>query len=158
METKLITPELINERLEAKGFGEKQAEDLDTIRESVLKYFGYQLTDSWTDNAEYYVYPESTADGYEVFIATCDTSRINICEDVYYYESDLGDVLAEAIKYGNGGDDVYPEVIYVGDLDASYVDEAMESLFQYLSIRFEEEVIDELKDEGYEYKDAEAIA
>ena len=157
METKLITPKLINERLEAKGFGKKQAEDSEAIRESVLKHFGYQLTDSWINNADYYIYPELTVDGYEVYIATYDTNRINISEDVHYYENDLGEALAEAIQYGSG----YPDdlaTIYVDDLDASYVDEAMENLFQYLSTRFEEEVIDELTDEGYEYKDAEAIA
>ena len=37
MSKKLITDELINERLEAKGFGDKQSEDEDLAKESVLK-------------------------------------------------------------------------------------------------------------------------
>ena len=39
MKQKLITDELINEMLEAKGFGEKQINDEDLAKESVLKHF-----------------------------------------------------------------------------------------------------------------------
>jgi len=45
MSKKLITDELINERLEAKGFGEKQINDEDLARESVLKHFNVEFTD-----------------------------------------------------------------------------------------------------------------
>lgn len=150
--TKLITPELINERLEAKGFGEKQANDEELVQEAVLGHYGYQLIDDWDDNAEYFIYEESTADGYSVYIATSNPKQVNIGEDVHYYDSDLGEMLAEAIKWGNG-DPEYPEKIYVDDLGAQYVQDAMEQLFEELSERFEEEVINELKEEGYEYED-----
>jgi hypothetical protein len=150
--SKFITPELINERLEAKGFGEKQTENNDAVRESVLKYYGYKLIDEWPnhDDAEFFIYPESTCDGYEVYVATANPNSVNICEDVHYYDSDLGDTLADAIRCGNGGDEDYREKIYVDDLDADYVHEAMQDLFEYLSVRFEEEVINELINEGYE--------
>jgi ABC-type nitrate/sulfonate/bicarbonate transport system substrate-binding protein len=150
--TKLITPELINERLEAKGFGEKQADGEDLMYKSVLGHYGYKLIDEWDDDAEYFIYEESTVDGYSVYITTANPRKINISEDVHYYDSDLGEMLAEAIKWGNG-DPEYPEKIYVEDLGAQYVQDAMEQLFEELSYRFEEEVIDELKEEGYEYKD-----
>ena len=150
--TKLITPELINERLEAKGFGEKQADEEDLMYEAVLGHYGYKLIDEWDDDAEYFIYEESTADGYSAYIATANPRQININEDVHYYDSDLGEMLAEAIKWGNG-DPEYPEKIYVEDLGAQYVQDAMEQLFEELSYRFEEEVIDELKEEGYEYED-----
>ena len=150
--TKLITPELINERLEAKGFGEKQADGEDLMYKAVLGHYDHKLIDEWDDDAEYFIYEESTADGYSVYIATANPRQINIGEDVYYYDSDLGEMLAEAIKWGNG-DPEYPEKIYVDDLGAQYVQDAMEQLFEELSYRFEEEVIDELKEEGYEYED-----
>jgi ABC-type nitrate/sulfonate/bicarbonate transport system substrate-binding protein len=150
--TKLITPELINERLEAKGFGEKQADGEDLMYKSVLGHYGYKLIDEWDDDAEYFIYEESTVDGYSVYITTANPRKINISEDVHYYDSDLGEMLAEAIKWGNG-DPEYPEKIYVEDLGAQYVQDAMEQLFEELSYRFEEEVIDELKEEGYEYED-----
>ena len=150
--SKVITDELINERLEAKGFGEKQQEDEDLARKSVLDHYGVKLTDSYDSNAAFSIYEESTVDGYGLWIATHDTSQINICEDVHYYDSDLGDVLAEAIKYSNG-DINFPETFYIEDEYADYVDEAIDELFVYLSEKFEVEVIDELLNEGYEEQD-----
>lgn len=151
MSAKLITDELINERLEAKGFGEKQANDEDLAQKSVLGHYGYELIDDWDDDAEYFIYEESTCDGYSVYIATANPRQISISEDAHYYDSNLGEMLAEAIKWGNG-DPEYPEKIYVDDLGAQYVQDAIEQLFVEISERFEEEVIDELKDEGYEYE------
>lgn len=153
---KIITEELINERLEAKGFGDKQAEDNDLVRESVLNHYGYKLTDNWPahNNAEFFIYEESTQDGYEIYVATANPDKINICEDVYYYDSDLGYTLAEAMRFGNG-DPEYPETIYVSDLEAQYIDDAMQDEFYHLAARFEEEVFDELKNEGYEHEDEE---
>ena len=145
---KKITEELINERLEAKGFGEKQANDEDLVHKAVLGHYGYKLIDEWDDDAEYFIYEESTVDGYSVYIATANPRKINISEDVHYYDSDLGEMLAEAIKWGNG-DPEYPEKIYVEDLGAQYVQDAMEQLFEELSERFEEEVLMDLQEEGY---------
>lgn len=150
--SKVITDELINKRLEAKGFGEKQQENRDLARESVLDHYGVKLTDQYGSNASFSIYEESTVDGYSVWIATHNTSQINICEDVHYYDSDLGDALAEAIKYSNG-DINFPETFYIEDEYASYVDEAIDELFVYLSERYEIEVIDELTNEGYEQQD-----
>ena len=152
MSKKLITDELINERLEAKGFGDKQSEDEDLANEAVLKHFNVEFTDEWSSNADFYVYEESTADGYSVFIATHDQNSVNVNENVYYYDSDLGDVLEEHIRYSNGDED-NPEIIYVDDLHQQFIEDAIVQLFQYLAERFEEEIIDELKDEGYEYED-----
>ena len=150
--SKIITQELINERLEAKGFGDKEREDENLAKKSVLDYYGVELTDRYDSNAAFSIYEESTVDGYSVWIATHDTYKISICEDVYYYDSDLGDALAEAIRYSNGDVD-FPETFYVEDEDANYVNEAIEQLFVYLSEKFEEEVVNELIDEGYEEKD-----
>ena len=150
--TKYITDELINERLEAKGFGEKQTNNDEVARTNVLNHYGVELTSDWTSRASYYIYEETTKDGYSVYVATDDTDNISVCEDIYYYDSDLADVLEEQIKYSNGDED-YPEIIYVDDLYQDFIDGAIENLFIYLSERFEEEIIDELKDEGYEQQD-----
>jgi hypothetical protein len=152
MSKKLITDELINERLEAKGFGEKQINDEDLAKEAVLKHFNVEFTDNYSHNADFYIYEESTADGYSVYIATHDQNSVNVNENVYYYDSDLGDVLAEHIKYSNGDED-YPEIIYVDDLDQQFIDDAIVQLFEYLAERFEEEVTNELIEEGYEHED-----
>ena len=149
MKQKLITDELINEMLEARGFGEKQIND-DFVQEAVLNHFNVELTDNFTSNADFYIYEESTADGYSVFIATYDQNRVNVNENVYYYDSDLGDALEEFIKYSNGDED-NPEIIYVDDLNQQFIDDAIVQLFEYLAERFEEDVIDELQDKGYVY-------
>ena len=84
MKQKLITDELINEMLEARGFGEKQINDEDLAKEAVLNHFNVEFTDNFTSNADFYIYEESTSDGYSVYVATHDTSSISINEDVYY--------------------------------------------------------------------------
>jgi len=156
MSKKLITDELINERLEAKGFGEKQINDEDLAKESVLKHFGVEIIDNYSSNADFYVYEESTADGYSVFVATHDQSVVNVNENVYYYDSDLSDALVDFMKYSNGSED-YPNVVYVDDLNQQFIDDAIVQLFEYLTERFEEEIIDELTDEGYEYENVNEI-
>ena len=148
---KLITDELINERLEAKGFGEKQSENEEVVRQNVLNHYGVELTDNWTSKVEYYMYEETTKDGYTVYVATNNTNNISVCEDIYYYNNDLDEKLEEQIKYSNGDED-NPEIIYVDDLNQDFIDRAVENLFIYLAEKFEEEVVDELLNEGYNHK------
>jgi hypothetical protein len=149
MNKKLITAELINKKLEVKGFGDYQANDEDLAKESVLHYYNIELTDDYSSSANFYMYEESTADGYSVFVATHDQNVVNVNENVYYYDSDLGGALIDYIKYSNG-DEENPEIVYVDDLNQDFIDDAMVQLFEYLSERLEEEIIDELTDEGYE--------
>jgi len=98
MSKKLITDELINEMLEARCFGEKQINDEDLAREAVLNHFNVEFTDDYSSSADFYIYEESTADGYSVFIATYNQDSVNVNENVYYYDSDLGDALEEHIR------------------------------------------------------------
>ena len=146
---KEITTELVNERLEKLGFGETAASDGDVAIQSVLNYYNVKLSDTFNEGHDFYIYEESTADGYEVYVATHDISKVNICEDVYYYDSDLADVLIDNIKRCDGCED-FPHIIYISDLDFNFVEEAMVYLFDYLTDRLEEEVREELFDEGYE--------
>ena len=152
MSNKKITDELINERLEAKGFGEKQSENEELAKESVLNYFGVKFTTSFNNDADFSIYEESTADGYSVWIVAHDPSRMSICEDVHYYDTDLADKLAEFIQ-GSNGDEDCPEYVYVDDDAADFIDYAIEQVFVYQAERLEEQIIDELIDEGYEEQD-----
>lgn len=99
------------------------------------KKFNFKLTDVWTMVADFYIYTECTADGYEVFIATDDFRQINITEDVHYYDSDLSSILEEKIREhldlaiaNNTLDDELPILIYVEDMEADYVEYAMDEL------------------------------
>ena len=68
--SKVITNELVNERLEAKGFGEKQQESEELAKKSVLDYYGIELTNYYDSNADFSIYEESTVDGYSMWIVT----------------------------------------------------------------------------------------
>ena len=144
MKNKFITDELITQRMEDKGWIEGC--DDDHAKNQVLEYYECEITDTW-QNPDFSIYEESTADGYSVWIATDDDKSINVNEDVYYYENDLNDVLYEAIPdYSN---------IYCDNYD--FVEDAITRHYEDLLCRIEEEVVDELLDEGYEHKIATPI-
>ena len=60
---------------------------------------GLEVTDSFDNSCDLYCYNESTVDGYDVWVLTHSLNDINICENVYYYESDLASAVMEEIKY-----------------------------------------------------------
>ena len=138
MKNKFITDELITKRMESKGWIEGCDEE--HARNQVLAHFDCEITDQW-QNPDFSIYEESTADGYSVWIASADTNRININEDVYYYDSELPDVLFEAIPDYNR--------IYCDD--EHIIEDAITRHYEDLLCRMEDEVLDELYDEGYEH-------
>ena len=141
MKEKFITDELIEQKMISYGYGEKNSHDEEYVRKLILKHFDAELTDQWQSNCDYYIYEESTADGYSVFVACYDTSSISVNEDIHYYDSDLSGKLQDAIKDGFE--------IYVDDLHQCFIDDAMRELYEDLAERFHAQAIDELEDEGY---------
>ena len=139
MKNKFITDELITKRMESKGWIEGC--DDEHARNQVLAHFDCEITDQW-QNPDFSIYEESTADGYSVWIASADTNRININEDVYYYDGELPDVLYEAIPDYNR--------IYCDD--EHIIEDAITRHYEDLLCRMEDEVVDELYDEGYDTK------
>ena len=121
MSKKLITDELIEEKMISYGFGETNSHDENYVRELILKHYDAELTDQWQQNCDYYIYEESTADGYSVFVACYDTTNICVNEDVHYYDSELSDKLQDAIQ--DGGE------IYVDDLHQDFIDDAIRELY-----------------------------
>ena len=144
-QTNYITEELIEQKMISYGFGETDSHDEEYIKELVLKHYDAELTDQWQQNCDYYIYEESTADGYSIFVATHDTNSVCVSEDIYYYDSDLSSVLQDAIK--DSGE------IYVDDYNQDFIDDAIQELYVYLAERFHDQAIDELEDEGYKQKD-----
>jgi len=141
MSKKLITDELIEQKMISYGYGETNSHDEEYVRELILKHYDAELTDQWQSNCDYYIYEESTADGYSVFVACYDTSSISVNEDIHYYDSDLSGKLQDAIK--DGGE------IYVDDYYQDFIDDAIQELYIMLAERFHAQAIDELEDEGY---------
>ena len=97
----------------------------------VQEHFKFRLTDDWSNECNFYIWEESTADGYSVFIATHNTDKINVNENVYYYDSDLAYALTEFIK-----DIEYSrekQIIYIDDISAQFVEEAIEELNELIN-------------------------
>ena len=139
MKNKFITDELITQRMESKGWIEGC--DDEHAKKQVLEHFECEITDQW-QNPDFSIYEESTADGYSVWIATNDDKHINVNEDVYYYENELHDVLYDAIPDYNN--------IYCDNYD--FVEDAITRHYEDLLCRIEDEIVDELLDEGYNHK------
>ena len=139
---KKITDELIEEKMISYGFGEVESHDEEHVRKIILDYYDTELTDQWNENCDYYIYEESTADGYSVYITTHDTRNICVNENVNYYESELSGHLQDAIRDSG--------VVYVDDLYQDFIDDAVQELYIYLCERNHEQDNDELQDEGYE--------
>ena len=140
---KILTDELIEQKLKEK-YEYSEDPDQDVMLEILQDEYEFKLTDQWSRDPDFSIYAESTADGYEVWVATYGDGR-NVCinEDVHYYESDLSDKLQEAMVD-------HCELIYVDDLEADYVEDAIMYAYQDLYEDKEQEITDELIEQGYE--------
>jgi len=145
--TKYITDELIEERLTMKGFSEQDSHDEEHVMDAVCKHFDLTLTDTWKPNLDYYIYEETTADGYTVYVGAHDPDKMCISEDVHYYDSDLSSILVQAVIDADHGDaEIYLSALNDGE---SWITDAMSELYIDLYKLYVEEITDELFDEGY---------
>jgi len=143
MATKILTEELIEQRLKASGVEDHL--ESEKALEVIQKHYDFKLTDNWNETPCYSIYTETTADGYEVWVATHGDGR-NVCinEDVHYYENDLAEKLCEAMTD-------YNDIIYVDDLDSCYVDDAIQEVYEAYWNDMKEQIENDLIEEGYEY-------
>jgi hypothetical protein len=142
--SKILTDELIEQTMADQGWLSVNEADRDWQKKMVLEHYDVELTDRFDNNCEYYIYGETTRDGYEVWVAAEDVGNVCISEDVYYYDSDIYEALADAIK-----DELSP--IYLDDEDADFVDYAIERLYEFLYDEKYDEVESELEDQGYKW-------
>ena len=142
--SKILTDELIIETMANQGWQDVNDADQDWQRKMVLEHYEVEFTDMFGSNCDYYIYTESTRDGYEVWVAAEDVGNVCISEDVYYYDSDLHVALADAIR-----DELSP--IYLDDTEADFVDYAISEIYEHLYDRKLEEVESDLEDQGYEW-------
>ena len=147
--SKILTDELIIKELAKQGWLDINEVDQEDQKKMVLEYYEVELTDRFDTNNAFSIYSESTRDGYEVWVATESMRDVCIAEDVYYYDSDLHEALADAIK-----DELSP--IYVDHTEADYVDYAIEELYEHVYDTKLQEVESELEDQGYEWPKVEA--
>ena len=142
--SKILTDELIEQKLKEK-YEYSEDPDQDVMLEILQDEYEFKLTDEWSREPDYSIYAESTADGYEVWVATYGNGS-NVCvgEDIHYYEGELSERLQEAMTD-------HCELIYVDDLEAYYVEDAIVSAYQNLYEDKEQEITDELIEQGYEW-------
>ena len=146
--SKILTEELIQERLEDKGFSEPNGTHHED-RISKLEFeYNFNLVKDW-QNCDAYFYTDSTADDYQVWVATESESRVNINEDVYYYEHEWFEKLADYLRDGC--------TIFVdSDSQDGYgFEEVIEAVYEELYMEKYEEIENELIDEGYEWPKSE---
>ena len=148
--SKIITDELIEKKLKEKGLSMYTGDD--NALAKLQNHYDFELTDSYNRSPDYSIFTETTADGYEVYVATSgDGTNICINEDVYYYENDLYQALYDAMMD-------YNELIYVDDLGAYYVQDAIDQAWEEYIEEMIKETEDELIEQGYEYENEAEVA
>lgn len=143
-----ITEEEISKILQERNIAEDFHDlDFDDATIIVRDHFDYTITKDF-EQGEYKFYEETTADGYTVYVATCDGSgwsKPSISEDVYYYETDWLDMLPEAMRTG--------ATIYLEDgISSGYeFEDIIQRMYEsYLSDKIAE-VEQELIEKGWEH-------
>jgi len=109
-------------------------------RKIVLDYLNTEIVDQF-DKGDFKVYSESTADGYEVYVATHDDQNVDINEDVYYYDSDLAETIMERLEehYSVYIDEYLYDDIYMDDQFEEYFSEHVENIVNDSPDSFTEE-------------------
>lgn len=132
--------ELMDE-LSSQGFKHMEELDTDEMLEALQQEFDFEITSEFDGRPHMFFYEETTADGYAVYIATEDPGNVNICDDVYYYESDRFDKLKQAMQDGL--------IIYVDwcDTGSWQVTSAIEELYDEMYQRKLDELIDEARED-----------
>ena len=116
--------------------------------EIAKKALGLTLTENF-NSADIYCYNESTVDGYDVFVLTHSLQDVNICENVYYYDSDLADAVMEEIQYNGGNETILHMDEYLWD-DLYMDDKMLEHFGETI-----DEIIENNEEEGYGLTPAE---
>ena len=149
MSKKLLTEELILERLKDKGVTVPNETGQTDQLAQIMTVYGCSIVNDWQAGCDAFFYTETTADDYEVFVATEDERRTNINEDVYYYTENWFEKLADYLRDG------YTVYIDSYQQDEYGFEEVIEALYEEWYIEQYHEVEDELLDEGYKYSKPE---
>ena len=120
-------------------------------KELILSHLDFEITNDYNDwdNADFKVYTETTADGYEVFVATFDDGP-SICEDVYYYDNDLARAIKQEITNGMVfyiEEDLYDDMYFNDELIELFVENVDDIYAERLELGITEEEEKFLKEE-----------
>ena len=96
------------------------------------------------------IYNESSADGYDLWVVTNDSRHVSICENVYYYASDLADSFEEQVRWGDQTfyiDEYVFEEAYIEDKLIEMFSEKVEDIIVNDELDITLEEIEYLKEE-----------
>jgi len=147
MSKKILTDDLILSKM-AEDHGVVPPEDIDTEDKyrKIEEHYDFNIDSSWKGRYDMQFYTETTADGYEVWIATEDERSPYINEDLYYYDSDWLEKMPDAMTNGYN-------IYYDIDFDDYCFQDAIETVYDDYFNEIKEEVEQELIEEGYEWKE-----
>jgi len=145
---KKLTEELIQERLEDNGLTNPNETSQEDRISKLRNHYCFDIVADW-DKCDAYFYTDTTADGYEIWIATEQEGNVCINEDVYYYETEWFEKLADYLRDGCR--------VYIDSYSQEEYgfEEVIEALYEELYMEAYEEIEIELRDEGYEFEKPE---
>jgi len=147
---KIITDELITEKLEAKGIMDYNELSHEVMLTTVKNHFDFTIDYDWgLKHYDAYFYTETTADGYEVWVATDDDQRPCINDDIYYYESDWLDKMQDYLTDGC--------IVYYQDFaDNTYeFQDVIQNVYEEYYNDKKQKIENELIEQGYEYENTD---
>ena len=147
MSKKILTDDLILSKMaEDHRCLPSEDVDFDAKLQAIKDYYEFSISEDW-GNPDFMFYTETTADGYEIWIATDDDRHPSVNEDIYYYDSDWLEKMPNCMYDGCS--------IYYQDLnsdDYAFQDVVDEVYEEYWG-EIKQEVENELIEEGYEYEE-----
>tara|TARA_R110002033_G_scaffold136707_1_gene176127 strand:+ start:54 stop:500 length:447 start_codon:yes stop_codon:yes gene_type:complete len=146
---KILTEELILKRLKDKGVTVPNETGQTDQLAQIMIIYGCSIVNDWQSGCDAFFYTETTADDYEVFVATEDERRTIVNEDVYYYSENWFEKLADYLRDGC--------MVYVDEYqqDEYGYEEVIEALYEEWYIEQYGEAEDELLEEGYKWPKSE---
>ena len=146
--SKILTDDLILEKLADNNVYPPEDLDYDKKINVIKDHFDFSISSDW-GNPDMMFYTETTADGYEVYIATDDDRKPSVNDDIYYYESDWLEKMADVMTEGR---DIYFQD-YNDDAENYEFQEVIDEVYDNYFNDKKQEVENELIDEGYEWEE-----
>ena len=148
--SKILTEDLILEKMFEKGIKEPYSIDVEEAKDVVLEYYDASITSNWNGHVNMYFCTMSTADGYELYMASEDESAPYFDQDIYYYETDWFEKLPDAIRDGYS--------IHVDEhaMDEYGFEDAIKEVYEDYWNDMKEEIENDLIEEGYEWEEKKA--
>ena len=151
MSKKLLTDEIVKEKLEMDGFMEEP--DAPWLLEYINTEYGGKLdtTTDWCDDKwKLKIYSESTADSYDIYWCTFD-EKPYVSQDGYYYE-DYSEWSDQAVQELTSGSDVWVEPHLWDDMEWEF-NHRLEEWWQDIYEEFWDQYKEELLDSGEYYEE-----